>query len=267
MGSDPQISAEAAVSTASEAEPAAPAGGAPSEATARESWRFSLTPYMWVPALSGTIGIRGKSFDVDVTQGDAFDALSDLDGAFSLHFEAGYGRISLFLDGMYYGIKQDRTDRLGGAVQAKVEQGLFEVGAAYRLLDLEFDEAGTTRFVLEPLGGVRVYYAENSLQADSIAVDASEDAAWANVIVGARGRVSILDGAVGLFGRGDFGFGASSDTAWNAIVGLDVRLANWCSILGGYRWLNIDYENERSGGTFTYDALEQGPFLAAEFRF
>lgn len=261
------VTVEPASSAVDDGKGAAPMGAAPAATIDPEKWRFSLTPYLWVPAMSGTVGLMGQSTAVDISQGDAFDALSDLDGAFTLHFEAQHGPISLFLDGMYANLESEETGPAGARVDVDIVQGLFELGAAYRVLDLELDAAKSTRLVLEPLAGVRVFYLESDLSSSDAGFSVNEDKAWANVICGVRGRLSFFNDTLGIFGRGDFGFNGSSDDSWNVIAGLDLRLATWCSLVGGYRWLNIDYSDEDSVGQFTYDVTQEGPFLAVEFRF
>jgi len=222
---------------------------------------------LWIPAISGTVGVGDRRVDVNVTQGDAFDSLSDLDAAFTLHAEASYGAVSLFLDAMYASFESDETTPALGRVRADVAQGLFEVGAAYRLLDLPLNDAKSVRLVLQPLIGVRVLSVDTELTIFDPGLNPDASETWVNVIGGVRGRLSLFDDRVGIFGRGDFGYGTSSSTSWNAITGIDVALASWCSLIGGYRWLGIDYSKEQAVGEFVFDVVQEGPFLAVEFRF
>jgi hypothetical protein len=246
---------------------AAPAGGAASAAPAEEKWRFSLAPYLWVPAISGTVGVGERKIDVDVSQRDAFDLLSDLDAAFSLHAEASYGKVSLFLDAMYASFESDETAPVVGPVRVDVAQGLFEVGVAYRVLDLPLDHGGATRLFIEPLVGVRVLHVDTEITLFDLGLEPDGSQTWVNVMGGVRGRLSFFDNKVGVFGRGDFGYGTSSSTSWNAIGGVDVALASWCSLIGGYRWLGIDYSKDQAVGEFVFDVVQEGPFMAIEFRF
>lgn len=229
-------------------------------------WKFTLAPYLWVPAVSGDATIGGFKSDVNVTQRDAFEALGDLEAGLSLHFEAKYEKWSLFGDMMYFKLESDATGPEGGTLRTRFEEGIFEIGAAYRVLDRPLDEAGTMNLIVEPLAGVRIYYIDGRIHSDALARTEERDQTWADVFGGVRGAVSFLSGKVSVFGRFDIGAGGS-DLAWNALTGVDLRLAEWCSLIGGYRWLSIDYSTGEGMTRFNYDLLSQGPFMAFEFRF
>lgn len=252
-------------------EGASPTGDAPALPTAvgaeGEKWRFTLAPYLWIPAYSGTAQVGNTTIPVDITQRQAFESLQDLEAALSLHFEAKYDKWSLFADGMYVKLGIDGSTPASGNFSSTYKQGIFEFGAAYRICDFKLDEAGTTALAIEPLAGVRIYYFDTEASVPAAGVGGGRTISWADAFGGVRGRLSFFSDAVGIFGRFDVG-GGGSDTSWNAITGVDVRLAHWCSLLGGYRWLSLDYNSSGSGpDLFSYDVLMQGPFMAFEFRF
>jgi hypothetical protein len=47
--------------------------GAPTKSPS--DWTLSFTTYGWLPWISGDLGIKGRSFDVDVTPSQVVDAL------------------------------------------------------------------------------------------------------------------------------------------------------------------------------------------------
>ena len=68
-------------------------------------------------------------------------------------------------------------------------------------------------------------------------------------------------------GRGDIGgFGIGSDLAWQLATHLGVQVTDWLTILAGYRWLDIDYE-DTEGTPFVYDIQTSGAQAAAAFHF
>lgn len=230
-------------------------------------WKFTLAPYLWVPAATGTVGVANRTANVDITLGDAFSALGDdFDGGFSLHVEAKYDKWSLFGDALYLKLKSESVTPTGGQLTTKFKEGIFELGAAYRLCEYKLDESGSTNLVLEPLAGVRVYYFDTTLSGSAVAASPSSINSWADVFGGVRGELSFFSNAVSIVGRADFG-GGGSNFAWNALAGVNLRLATWCSLIGGYRWLSVDYDNGQGLDHFEYDVLNQGPFIAFEFRF
>ncbi len=53
-----------------------------------------------------------------------------------------------------------------------------------------------------------------------------------------------------------------SDFVWNLGFMFDYRFTNWGSVSFGYKWLDYDYNNGKSGTEkFTYNVMHQGPLL------
>jgi hypothetical protein len=66
-------------------------------------------------------------------------------------------------------------------------------------------------------------------------------------------------------GRVDFGTGGS-DLTWNIVGLFDYRFKDWESVFFGYKWMDYDYDNGKSGPKrYAYDALQQGSL--ADFNF
>ena len=66
----------------------------------------------------------------------------------------------------------------------------------------------------------------------------------------------------GLIGGG----AGDSDLVWNAVLGIDYRFSNRVAGLLGYRWLDYDYDNGKSGADrFGYDVTYEGPAAAVVF--
>lgn len=230
------------------------------ESPAGGEWRFSLAPYFWLPAQSGHTTVKGITTDISLNLADAWDLIDEnFDGGLLLHFEASKERLSLFADVMYLDLEH-QGNGLFGTRNIGLEQGIFELGAAYALIDRPLVEGQELGLRLEPLAGARAYYLESSISFP-VLIDTSGDKTWVDGFVGARARLE-LDRSLALFARGDLG-GGGSDFAWNALGGVDVRLADWASLLAGYRALSTDY----SSGEFEYDVTLYGPFIALSFRF
>jgi len=59
------------------------------------------------------------------------------------------------------------------------------------------------------------------------------------------------------------GFGAGSDFMWDLNANLGYRWGEMFSTTIGYRYLDVDYENDG----FLYDVAQQGPTLGMSWRF
>jgi len=79
---------------------AQPTQSAASAATSMsESWRYIVTPYIWGMGIRGSVSHNGSSLgEIKLTPGDL---ISDIKMAAMLVAEARYGRLGLYLDGMY----------------------------------------------------------------------------------------------------------------------------------------------------------------------
>lgn len=259
----PALAGEESVTERGAAESAAKAADLELESV---PWRFSITPYVWMPGQHGTITSHGKTGTVDMDVSDAFNMIKDnFSGALAFHAEVSKGSFSAFADVMYLNL-ENSTDTQVGTAHASYTQGIYELGGAYAVTGAPTPTAAEmASFTFEPLLGVRLYDADSTILGPAGDVTANGSQSWADLFVGVRGSVR-LNRTFGLFARGDIGAGGS-DLAWNVLGGLDVNLATWFSLQLGYRWLDIDYSDGSGTDQFAYDMQLAGPFLGLSFRF
>lgn len=233
-------------------------------AAPESSWRFTLTPYLWIPAQDGVVGVRGARADVDLGVGDTFDAITDnFNFAAALHAEMQRDRLTLFADAMYLSLESEDNPSPAGLTDVKMDQGIFELGAAYALFRADRAQ-GRPGLAVEPLAGARIQTL--SLDIDNAAgVGLSGRETWVDGFAGARARVELTD-RISLRVRGDVGAG-QSDLTWNALAGLDVVLCPHAVLQVGYRALDTDYSDGHGAERFEYDMLLHGPFLAVAIVF
>lgn len=245
-----------------------PSGAAPDPTLEARAWTFSFTTYLWVAGMDGSVTARGREADVDMSVGDAFDNLVDnFKLAITGHLEARHERLALFGDIAYISLEEDVERRVLGEGTLDTTQGFFELGAAYAIIDKPLPNHPSRRFLLEPLAGARLYYLDMELSFDSIDRSLGDDKVWIDGFVGLRSSVDVAD-RLAIFGRFDIGAGGS-DLAWNAVLGADVKLGKHkrVSLLGGYRWLDVDYDDGSGDEKFEFDVLMHGPFLGLGFAF
>lgn len=235
---------------------------------AAPGWKFSFYAYLWIPAQDGTMTVKGRETTSSTSVGDTLDTtLDNFKMGFSGHFEARRERLALFTDVMYIALENEELRHPDyGLGEIEFTEFIGEVGAAYAIIDKPVAGDESRRFRLEPLAGVRMYYLDLELSFD-LAGSFSGDQAWADVFGGLRASVDVAE-RVSLFGRFDLGAGGS-DFVWNAILGGEVRLGKHKHILltGGYRWLDIDYEDGSGDDRFAFDMLLHGPFLGVGLTF
>lgn len=243
-------------------------------------WRFSVTPYMFLPVTtSGTSTVDGNSVKVDLGLGDV---LENLNGAFSARAEAWKNDFGIILDGYYVNIGGEETiglpGPLGGRVGVDVDmrQGWIDLLGGYRVAHGPYDASGR-RYAIDIQAGARHNWIRQEIDAD-LTVDIGPGLgfqtslggteSWWEPVVGVRAAMQINDrwtaGA-----RADVGgFGVNDDTLqWKVLAGFDYRPWEQTSLRFGWQMYGIEYDTERPDGKFEYDVFQTGPYLALSFRF
>jgi len=282
--------------------PAAATGDAPADSTADtghptllDGWEFDFVPYLWLPAMHGTVGAAGRTVQLDVGYMDMFDLIGDHFSAIAgmAHFEARNERFAGFVD--FTGMKVDTDDfatlekieskdfpglsttRINAKVHFKQDTVFFEFGAAYRLLELAMPKRERP-FTLEALAGGRYMYYWTSVsaqantsitglpqgsQAVNQAASAHATVDWVDPFIGGRFAVPLTDDITFSF-RGDIGgFGAGSDLAWSLVSGCQYDVPwhpfgarTWFG--AGYKVLAFDYDTGNAKLDFQYRGPEVG---------
>ncbi len=250
----------------------------------QDGWKFQLTPYLWLPTISGDLnyepptgGGGAPSIDVGPT-----DWLELLNGVFLINGEMRKGRFSIFTDFVYLGLDSDsdrvRSVQIGNVIPVDIAANLstkskfdglsWTLGAGYAMYETDTSS-------MDLIAGVRYFGAEVSTRWDlSIDITARGD----GVILPAQGKISedvdLWDGIVGIRGRlgigkskwsvpyyVDVGTG-SSDFTWQAMTGLTYSYG-WGDLMLMYRHLEYDEGTDGLLNDFRFS----GPAFGARFRF
>jgi hypothetical protein len=214
-----------------------------------DKWQFQIAPlYLWAVNIDGTMTVRDvleNDFAVDFN-----DAISNLQTAFTVHFEARKGRWGLLADASYLSFSGTQDiDTPGQTADIEVENLLLEGAAGYEFADTWWVIAGVRYFELDP----------DITFAIRPPIEPSES--WTDVFAGVIWRPQL--GKRWMFsGRFDIGAGGS-DLVWNAAALIDYRLGKWAAVFAGYRHLDYDYKNQNTG--VKYDVSMSGPVAAFRF--
>ena len=235
----------------------------PQDALTPSGWTFSLTPYLWMSGVSGTLDTkRGGNASFDQSFTDILDKLHGM--PFMGIAEARYDRFSIVGDIIYLPVgvalhSQDGTFAVGSV---NINTTIGTTAAYYRIL-----ESGANSIDIG--GGVRAYGVSNSVwisdrrgRRDSF----STWDAWADPLISLRAHADFANSlGVSFYGDvGGFGVGSASQLSWQLIGSLDYQLTPAVVLRAGYRYLAINLDGQH--GT-TFDMRIGGPFLAATFKF
>jgi hypothetical protein len=225
------------------------------------SWWLTITPYGWVTATDGDMGVAGSVAPVDISFKDTLD---DLELAFMLAAEAGYNRWVFGFDGIYGAFSSGAPLPPAAAppfTNATVDFDQFfgRVHAGYQVISE--DSAKLTAFV-----GARYSYLSTDIAltgggAPTLNVDGSKS--WIDPVIGMHGFWEINDRWFFQAGADIGGFGVNSDLIWQVNAALGYRLRENISVLLGYRGLGVDY----SDGGFLVDTVAHGPAVGMKLYF
>lgn len=241
---------------------------------AEESWT-DLGIYLFAFDIEGDAQIRNVSADVDVGFDDIVD---NLDFGFMGYLEHRRDKWSFIGDLATLRLEDDAStafDRrilsLEVELDAEVEQTTFEGFVGYRILEREY---GTADLGLDLLVGARYTELEIDLSSEATLLgpnmalsrenDRSRDEDWTDTVIALRLQYG-----------GDKGWGSSfwvdvgdgSDSSSEQFMALASYRgdSNW-RFIGGYRFLNLEYETGSGSSTFDVDLDYSGPLFAVSYR-
>jgi hypothetical protein len=262
--------------------------------SAGEGWQFSVIPFLWMPGLEGTIGIRGVTAAVDASFIDILDTVKDADSFVGLlgGVEARHGPWGGFLYGMWTKLSADAIPAGPITLQVETELTLAEFGGLYRLgewsLSLGASHSmaeGEPRLALDLSAGGRLAYVqaeigvnrpppENRTSAQNVTTGSREDHSrwqvWVDPIIGSRVTVDLYKRFQLLVGGdiGGFGVGSHFTAAVMGLLGYRFQMFGHGAIAqAGYRAFWQNYDTRTNGSLFRWDVTLHGPILGLTIRF
>ena len=216
-------------------------------------WHVSISPYLWLPGLHGTVGARGHDASVHASFSDIFSNFSfALMGA----LEPRYNRIVMPLDFMWIKLSNDKAlpfDVGATSVKVKVNLDVLSQKIGYRVIDVE-------KFKVDAVAGFRYWHVGTTVDLVSSILTNKNfygSADWVDAVGGARIQ-AVLSPKLVLTIAGDAGGGgANSDYQVAGLIGWKFKKF---TLQTGYRYLTVNYRP--SGGTIC-DVAISGLVLGA----
>jgi hypothetical protein len=221
-----------------------------------QEWRSDLVLYGWAAGLDGNVGVG--SFEADVDKSFS-DVVSDLEFGAMAGYAATNGRWVVLADAVIANLGTGKKGNRGILrADADVDMTLLEADFGYTV------GRGTQLFV-----GAR--YLDLSSRVDlTVAnqlVRAEGNQSWVDPVIGFRIGRQLAD-RWGFWLRADVGgFGVGSDQSWNAVAAVSYRVSNRVSVGGGYRILDVKYDDGTGPKRFLYDVQMDGPAIGLIFSF
>jgi opacity protein-like surface antigen len=227
-------------------------------------WFVRITPYAWLPSVSGSTRDRGRGDrsvpSLSIDKGFS-DILGDLDFAGMIVGTVRYERIGLLVDLDYISLTVDGNlpGRFRTRYHTNLEAVLSTVGVTARVVD-------EPKLGVDLLVGARILglWVDSDFKGQGrfgLSRGFSDSATIVDGLVGVRASVELGDG-FSLLGYADIGAG-NSDLTWQVLGAVEYSFSNSVSGAIGYRYLGYDF-----GGHAPLDDLAlYGPILGVTFRF
>jgi len=225
----------------------------PDTASAQESdsWKFRITPYIWMLSLDGTTAVLGNDVDLDQSFSEILDVLNI---ALSVNMELSKGKFYLVVDPLYSQLESDFAGPgpIGGTIV--IDLLIADLNVGY-MVNENFDI----------YAGVRYYDQDIKVTPNLLpAVSLGDD--WTDYLLGIRVRGNLsekwsfagkLDGAVG---------GDSDSAVYLQAVFLRHFGSNKHLDLG-WRYYDVDYESGSGLTRFKWDVAHSGPVIGFSWEF
>lgn len=222
-----------------------------------DQWRFEVTPYLWAPAIKGTLGLdSGLAKSADFTSSDV---VSNLKSGGMISAEAHQGRWGVMGDVVSATLqKTGAIPNTGDTVGDKItlQQTILTGVATYTV-------ANTKDAYIDAFLGARAVYATATLSVSGYGT-ASKTTSTIDPIVGAKGRYRIADSTWYVPFYGDVGSGGgTTNLTWQAMAGVGKTFNQLIDASLTYRAL---YYDMKDGGVLQKTTM-YGPQVAVTFKF
>ena len=235
-----------------------PSMGQAQEGNNEEGWNFLIAPYLFVPFISGEIGVKDYSADFNKGPGELIETL---DFAVMLYLEASNPQWALIMDALYLKSGKDITLKEETQREGTVGVNVTSIGfSGMRRL--------TTWFELGIGGRVNFYNMQMNVETGAILpeIDEKSNDTWFDPLIVYRFTAPLNNEKWKLGLHGDFGgFGVGSKFTYMVYPYAGYQFSNWFELSLGFRTAGFDFENNKAGVENKLDVLFYGPQIGFLF--
>jgi hypothetical protein len=232
---------------------ASPAPALSSSADADDNWHVTISPYLWFPGLSGTVGALGHDASVHISPADL---LSNFNFGLMGAAEFRKGRVLFGTDFMWVKLKADKATSFDpgiSSVTLKVTQVILTPAAGYRIVDGE-------KLKVDARIGLRYWHLGQNIafEPSGIFSNFSPSANWVDAVAGGTIQAALSSKALATVYGVAGGGGANSDYQIVGLLGF--KVSQKVILQAGWRYLDVNYRTN-APALFIYDTHETGPIF------
>ena len=236
------------------------AAAAPGLAAAND-WQHTFIVYGIGVGIEGTVGAGPVEGDIDVSFSDVLDNLEF--GAMA-GYRGDNGRFAVMADLIYMDLENDKTKSTPlGPITATV-------GVDQLIAELDGSIAVTDR--LDAYAGLRYWDVDSTVTVvgggplgQTINGSLGDD--WVDLLYGLRYALPLGTNWTVIV-RGDVApMGTASDFSWHSSAFANWRLGEHASVVIGFRWMDVDYDDGEGADRFLMDVSQGGPALGIAWSF
>jgi hypothetical protein len=217
-----------------------------------DSWHISVSPYLWLPGVHGTIGAFGRNADFRASPSDL---LSHFRFGLLGSVEARRQRMLTNMDLMFLRLRADRAlpfppGLLATSAQLTANMFILTPKVGFRLID-------ATKLKADFLTGFRYWHFGETLQfsPSPLGLNFSKAQNWVDPLVGGRIAADLSRKTVFTLAGDVGGWGAGSQLEYQIVGLLGYKLNPAMTLLGGYRYLYVDYQKGGQAGAIVTTAM------------
>lgn len=239
--SDTNSTAATTPAVPSEMPPTGQSGSAyPASGTGNDDqWHFSVSPYLYLAGMHGTIGAFGRDAGFKASVGDL---LSKARFGIMGVGEARRNRFLANVDLMYMRLGDDKAlpfpNLMAQTAKFTANQVVLTPKVGFRVLNEKM-------FKVDFLTGLRYwYFGENlSFTPSRLGLNFSKSQNWVDPLVGGRIEVALAPKVVTIIAGDVGGWGTGSQLEYQVVGLLGYKLKPKMTLQAGYRYMYFDYEN------------------------
>ena len=225
----------------------------PDTASAQESdsWKFRITPYLWMLGLDGTTAALGSDADVDASFSDILDVLNI---ALFVNMELSKGKFFLVFDPSYSQLEADYAGPgpIGGTID--VDMVIADLNVGY-MINENFDVYAGAR-----------YYDQDIKVTPNLLPAVSLGDSWTDYLLGIRFRGNLSE-KWSFAGKLDGAVGGDSDSALYLQAVFLRHFGSNKHLDLGWRYYDVDYESGSGLTRFKWDVAHSGPVIGFSWEF